>query len=149
MCNAVNPYGAILRSNDFTQYLQNAPHCSVNKGIETAKELLGENTPYSIEKRLDGEVVVFNNHMTSTFIEALTTDCISKMNVSEKNLLFDYMDYSNALSGNYDYAAPNGTSLAVVEALDKWLTDEVQCNPHPTVNECYDQTFVYESSCTN
>jgi hypothetical protein len=132
--------------NDFVQYLNNAPHCSKTRGIQIAKELLGENLPYVVEKRMSGEVIIFNDHFIDTTLEALTTDCIAKMNTAEQNVLFDYLEYLNSLWNGYEYEHPYGTKKEVVEALDKWIIDEVQCNGHDEVNACWNQKFT-RSSC--
>jgi tRNA U34 2-thiouridine synthase MnmA/TrmU len=101
--------------NDFVQYLNNAPHCSKTRGIQIAKELLGENLPYVVERRLNGDVVVFNEHFVDTAIEAMSTDCIAKMNACEQNVMFDYMEYLNSKLNGYQYEHPYGTKKEVVE----------------------------------
>ena len=132
--------------NDFVQYLNNAPHCSKTRGIQIAKELLGENLPYVVERRLNGDVVVFNEHFVDTAIEAMSTDCIAKMNACEQNVMFDYMEYLNSKLNGYQYEHPYGTKQDVVEAFDRWIMDELQCKEHPVVNACWDQKFT-RSSC--
>jgi len=134
--------------DEYIRKLPNAPHHSINFGIAIAKELLGESLPYTIEKRLDGDVVIFNDHFINTFLEALTTGCIAKMNEKEKNILFKYIKYqNNLLNGVTDIDVDTETKL-VIKFIDKWLYDELNCTKHIKTNECFDQKF-QPSLCNN
>jgi len=134
--------------DEYIRKLPNAPHYSINFGIAVAKELLGENLPYTIEKRLDGDVVIFNKHFINTFLEALTTGCIAKMNETEKDILFKYIDYQNKLLNDTTPSDMDNETKLVIEYLDKWLYDEISCTPHIKLNECFDQKFT-PNLCNN
>jgi len=134
--------------DEYIRKLPNAPHHSINFGIAVAKELLGENLPYTIEKRLEGDVVILDDHFINTFLEALTTGCIAKMNEKEKNILFKYVKYQdNLLNGVVDADLDTETRL-VIKFIDKWLYDEINCTRHIKTNECFDQKF-QPSLCNN
>jgi len=134
--------------DEYIRKLPNAPHHSINFGIAVAKELLGENLPYTIEKRLDGDIVIFNKHFINTFLEALTTGCIAKMNEKEKDILFKYIKHQDSLlNGVVDTELDTETRL-VIKFIDKWLYDELKCTRHIKANECFDQKF-QPSLCNN
>jgi len=136
---------------DLIQRLPISKECSLNQGIYITKELLGENLPYVIERRLHGSVVILNQHFTNVLIDSMTTDCVAKMNESELNLLFDYMYYLYTIKQNVEYNQSDtegNTPLEIVKAVDQWLIDEISCSGHPTANACFNSEFKYVSSCT-
>ena len=106
----------------------------VTAAIADAKELFGENTPYTVEHRMDETVVVFNPHTISTIREALSTGCMAKMNAAEEELFIKFIDYQNGTT----YRDITVDYNDVLGALDRWLMDELLCNPHPTLNACFD-----------
>ena len=108
----------------------------MNSAVEDAKEIFGENTPYIIENRLSGKVVVFNDHFIRCVRETLTTGCMAKMNSAEELLMKDFVDYQN---GDRYRDITRSTSNIMV-ALDKWMNNLIFCLPNPIVNSCYSDT---------
>jgi hypothetical protein len=106
----------------------------MTKAIYGAKELFGENEPYVVERGIDGKVYIFNEHFITTVRGALTNGCMAKMNTDEEELFMAFIDYQNG-SGARDITRDDN---AVVEALDKWLVNSMNCIPNPVVNACYD-----------
>ena len=112
--------------------------CAVqqNMAIRDSKEIFGENTPYTIENRFDGKIVVFDDHFIRCVRETLTTGCMAKMNAAEELLMADFVNYQN---GDRYRDITRSTSDVMV-ALDEWMVNLVYCNQNPIVNDCYSDT---------
>ena len=116
-----------------------------NAAIYDIKEVFGENVPYIIEKRLGGKVIIFNDHFIRTAREAMTTGCMAKMNEQEVLLFERFVKYEDGSS----YRDITNVENEVVAALDQWFMDDLRCNAHPVVNQCFDATTHTYTSCTN
>ena len=114
-----------------------------DKAVADAKELFGENLPYTVEYRLNGRTIMFNDHFIKSVREALSTDCMAKMNAAEIQLFERFIAYQNGSM----YRDITKSDNEVVKALDEWLMDDLNCKSHPVVNECYDAEFTY-SGCS-
>ena len=106
----------------------------MNAAVADAKEIFGENLPYITEYRMDGKVYIFNDHFIRVSREAMTNDCMAKMNEAETELFLAFIDYQNGLG----YRDITSDDTDVVEALDQWYVDDINCVPHPVMNSCYD-----------
>ena len=120
----------LLRNGNY--YLQDSE--ITDKSIANAKQLFGENLPYVIEHRFGEKIHIFNGHFIQTLREALTTGCMAKMNNAEVTLTRKFVEYQNQSF----YRDITTRDNEVVVALDKWLMDDVMCNEHPKINECFD-----------
>lgn len=121
--------------------LKNAPHTPVNDGIVIVKNLFGESIPFTIERTLDGEIVIFDDKFINKFLEALSTGCIAKMGPSEKRLLFAYTQYETGiLNDSVGVHVPADMAIAV-KALDEWVFDEIGKKGHKKLNACYSKVF--------
>lgn len=120
--------------------------CSLqqNAAVYDAKEIFGENSPYIIENRIDGKVVIFNDHFIRCVRESLTTGCMAKMNSAEEILMDDFINYQN---GNR-YRDITRSNSDIMVALDKWMCNLVHCAPNPVVNSCYSDTPHTWDKCT-
>jgi len=105
----------------------------VTTAINDAKEIFGENTPYSIEHRLGEDIVVFNKHFTDTVKIALTNGCMAKMNAAEVTLLQAYISFVEGTELRDITESGND----VLKALDEWLVLDVAGIHHVEVNDCY------------
>jgi len=115
--------------NDFAFY-----SCGVkaDASIADAKNIFGENAPYVVDHRLEGNVIVFNTHFISMMRIALTTGCMAGMNSAEEEVMLKLVKYENG--GNYRDITTNDD--AVMRALDKWVSDEVIGAEHPSLSQC-------------
>jgi len=106
----------------------------VTEKVKQAKELFGANRPYETELRLDGQIIIFNEHFITTLREALSSGCVAKMGHQEELILQKFIEYAN---GNTYRDITQDTS-GVMVALDKWLGKLRRCVKTPAVGECYD-----------
>jgi len=113
--------------------------------IQDAKNIFGENLPYIIEKRMAGNVVIFNDHFISACREAFTTGCLAKMNSMEVDLFERFVKFQNGVN----YRDITTSENEVMTALDKWFMDDIHCLSHPVINECFDAATHTWTSCTN
>lgn len=108
--------------------------CKMNLAVADSKEIFGENQPYIIEYRLDGDIIIFNDHFIRTAREAMTTDCMAKMNEVEVELFQRFIEYQDGS----EYRDISQEDNEIVAALDQWFIDDINCIAHPTTNACYD-----------
>ena len=106
----------------------------VNFSVYKAKELFAENEPYTRERRIDGEIVIFNIHFLTSVREAFTTECVAKMSPAEETVFFDYIKYQNET----DQRDITNRDDEVMKALDEWIIAELACEAQPEVNSCFD-----------
>ena len=128
--------------NRFIPKLKNAPHTPVNNGVIIAKGLFGEESSYTIEQTMHGNVVIFSDRFINKFLEAITTGCISKMGPQEKDILFAYLKYEDEKSNGTTEYNISSAMLKTSIALDQWLLDEIAKKKHLKINECYNEKFV-------
>ncbi len=128
----------------FTDYIPYDSHDRITQAIFITKEVFGESDPYTTETRLDGDVIIFDDHFITVFREALTTGCMAKMNAGETALFWEFIEYQNGASERDITRGSN----SVMDSLDQWLTDEIACVPHPVLNSCFDApTHTWTSGC--
>jgi hypothetical protein len=111
--------------------------------ISNSKEVFGENTPYILENRLEGPIVIFNDHFIRTLREALSTGCMAKMSAKEVSLFREFVRYQNGSS----YRDITQDSDRILSALNQWVVDLWSCEETPIVNGCFDTTEHTFSTC--
>ena len=126
----------------FIPKLKNAPHTPVNDGIIITRGLFGESVAFTIEKTINGDVIIFGDKFINKFLEALSTGCIAKMGPAEKELLFAYIRYENGILNRITDYSVTAELIKAVVALDKWIIDEIGKKGHVIANACYNRDFV-------
>lgn len=105
------------------------------EGIAYAKDLIGSKDPYVIERRYDGnKVVIFSDHFIEAYRTALSKNCIADMTDKEKDLYFEYINYTEHQP--YSNIDMNSEMQFVLAALDQWTMDELLGNEHPDYATC-------------
>jgi len=115
--------------------------------MNDAKQLFGENTPYTIIPTIDGEQIVFNTHFTDSVRTALSTECVLSMSKYELSLFKEFIAWQSWLvdqdpiveAGSEEdtfYSKDNDAMMA----LNNWLVDEVAGQSHPKINTCQGAT---------
>jgi len=117
--------------SDYNLFLDNT---TMNEAVFAAKELFGENVPYTIEQRLEGAVIIFDTHFMETLREALSSGCMAKMNSNEEELFIRFVEYQNG----HSYRDISELNVDIMGALDTWLTNLVMCIPNAEINGCFD-----------
>lgn len=108
---------------------------TIEDGISLAKDLIGIKKPYFIDRRYDGLMQpVFSEHFLNAFAKALSFNCIADMTEKEKDLYFQYIEYTGDRE-YYDITSFDNAEL-VLKALDTWAMDELLGNPHPEIAVC-------------
>jgi len=102
--------------------------------VYDAKEIFGENAPYTTELKADGKVVIFNTHFITCLREALSTGCMAKMDTEEEIVFQQFVKYQSGAS----YRDITLEVSEVMEALDAWLIRALDMEEQPQVNVCYD-----------
>ena len=100
----------------------------VDSAIDDAKELFGENKPYETIRKIDSELIIFNDHFIIEFIKMLGDEDLSGMSQSESSIAYDFIDYMN---GKIAGEIVVSTNEAMIQ-LDKYLVDELMQLEHPT-----------------
>jgi hypothetical protein len=113
-----------------------------NSSITDAKSVFGENLPYTIVRRLSGDIIIFSEHFINGIREAFTTGCMSLLTYDEELLLKKYITYQNTSI----YRDITNDESAVLVELDAWLMREYRCEPQPIENECF--TYTGYETCT-
>ncbi len=107
---------------------------TVTEGITLAKAMVGIASPYTIDRRPDGEVVIFSTHFLEAFATALSKNCIANMTEKEKDLYFEYTRYVKYKSES-DVLQQTDKD-AVYAALDAWAMVELAGETHIGVATC-------------
>jgi len=90
----------------------------IKKAVYDAKNLFSENVPYTIEYRLgEKKVYIFQDHFIRGILEAFTTDCMEKLNKSERQMLEKFIQYED----NRVFRDITSSENEAMAALDKWL----------------------------
>ena len=116
----------------------------INMLMSDAKQLFGENTPYIIERRLEGSTIIFSEHFISCLREALTTGCMAKMDSEEERMFLAWTGFESA-NVSRDIATAGED---VMEALDKWMANLAMCKPNPIMNNCFDNVPIVWNKCS-
>lgn len=103
-------------------------------GATLAKDIFRTKDPYYIDRRPDGKQPIFSEHFLEAFAKALSFNCIADMTKKEKDLYFEYVNWT-ADKEYYDISSFKDGDL-VFKALDTWATDELFGNEHPTIAVC-------------
>jgi len=104
-----------------------------NAAISSSKQLFGENVPYTIERKITGKVVIFNDHFIRTAREAMSTGCMAKMNMTETNLFLRFIEFQN----NNVYRDITDPSDIVLTSLNDYMMNAVYLTNQLVVNGCY------------
>lgn len=92
-----------------------------------------ERDPFIEEVRLDDSgVVIFDDTFIRLLRKGLATNCVSDMSEDELELLYEFIDFENAI---YDDK--------YVRALDQWLVNLFNCDANPVIAGCSATTITY------
>jgi hypothetical protein len=98
-----------------------------NPGVAIAKSLTYRHNPYTtVGSGLYGRTIEFNFHFIKNLrrvLSGVTGD--TRFSVSEQKVYTRYIEWVNDESVILDIS-----EIYVLEELDKWLMDEVQCKEH-------------------
>ena len=94
------------------------------------QELFSEKQSYVIEPRLQGDITIFPETFIRVLREAFSTGCMSKMGEEEIQLVRHLIAYEE------DIDTP-GINTGVVEDLDGWIMNIINCEPNPVINACF------------
>jgi hypothetical protein len=122
--------GAFNSFNDTIMY----GDITLTDGISFVKDLIGSKPPYGIDRRVDGEIVIFSSHFLEAYEKALSLNCIADMTDEEKDLYFGYINYTKYKTES-NISLPKDM-LQVYKALDKWTIDELMEVEHPEYAVC-------------
>ena len=112
---------------------------TVDDGIAFSKELLGEHSPYSIRKDIEGaDIILFNTHFINCMRQALTDGCVARMGKLELEFWYEFVAYQQDIQdGVLDTPIIDLQRLAALEELSRWISDEIAGIPHQEVKPCY------------
>ena len=123
-------------SVDYSKLLNNINNpswCTDTAGIDEAKGLIGQGSygPWWYGSDISGHnsLVYFSDHFIYATREALSTDCLDSFFEEELPIFFDYVKFVDC-EGAPGACTENETPLQVLEALDKWIVDEIMCAGH-------------------
>ncbi len=121
---------------------------TIEDTIVIAKDLLGENYPYSVQQNIDGDdIIVFRPHFQEMLRIAISDGCIDRMSIYERTFWFEYLAYAADITdGVRDdlYIDISMVQSPIVErelayqALVDWLKDELTGVEHPENPACGD-----------
>ena len=124
-----------LRIFNATKSLTNI-ECNLANSINSGKAVVDRTPPYKLIPIItdrDHYDVIFSNHFLTVFREALSYDTIAKMNDKEKEVWFDFVDYSNGTMDPIDVSKRE--KLQVVQALDDYCLYAVMCESEFTARD--------------
>lgn len=103
--------------------------------VYTAKVLFRENTPYEIEYIKGSMIIVFNIAFLKELRRQLSGEAVSSNFVPKSQIVYDqYLLYIDGIIPQDEIDA------LVVEALNKWIVDEVQELEHPYASRVFSET---------
>lgn len=137
--------------NSLLNNVNNPQWCSDTAGLETGKDLLdqGGKGPWWYESDVSGKnsIIVFSDHFIYVVREALSTDCMANMFEDEAPIYLDYVAYVDCVNQG-GICTGYETQIDVIEALDRWISDEIQCLPHPTNQGCGETEHTWNECVT-
>ncbi len=102
-------------------------------GVYVGKSVFSSHLPFLMQ---GDNVIIFNHHFIRGLRRILSGEVAEgDTGFSTEEFTF-YDDYMLYLSSEYP---SGGTSALELEALDFWLTEEIQNNLHPTATRDYDE----------
>lgn len=103
--------------------------------VYTAKVLFRENTPYELEYTEGSMIIVFNIAFLKELRRQLSGVATSSNFVPKSQIVYDqYLLYIDGIIPQDEIDA------LVMEALDKWIVDEVQELEHPHASRIFNET---------
>ena len=106
------------------------------RAVYAAKERLTVHTPYVLEVQDGTTLILHNFHFLSEMrrqLSGVVTATTTKFSKAEQTHYDNYLAY-------VDGTPFIGNELLLVEALDFWLTEEVQNNEHAAITRDYDRS---------